>query len=582
MPQIDVISPSGELGTVDASELRRAVGEEGYRVATSKDISEFDKEHQYGEGLDNSLKAGLEGAARGVTFGASDYLLPKLPFGPTTEALSERKNRHPVAGTVGEIGGVLGSSILVPGGGLPGLVAKAGRGAEALVASRTAESILGSIGKKAVGSAIEGAFYGAGNVVSEEALGDPALTGQKALSQIGLSGLLTGGLGGALKAASLVAPKVASMASEGAAKVFDKASSFVSGLPEAEVAAMRTTRGLDKAASEAASGTFDVQAEALKKTAEAIKSQGDLLKGGLLGTAAHALGIPKSVIGAGVAAYSALNNPELTMKALSHVESLVQKATKAISQNTNAIFTAGAKESVSSLTPYLTSKVASSSLDTKEALGSEYAKAVDQINEISSHPELFMDAMDNATSSLYPHAPNVVGQIQQTAGNAIGFLQGKIPRPVETGPLSTEFVPSQADMGKFMHYYSVVNDPIMSLKELRMGTLGPDTIETMTAVHPKLYEDMKQQVMDKVLEKRAGIPYQKRLMLSMFLQEPLDISMSPSSMLTTQGVYASPAKSNDSTGATNSKAGSTTKLAKLNVASRAKTPLQKVNLGDKL
>lgn len=88
-----------------------------------------------------------------------------------------------------------------------GALAKVG---QAVAASSTPEAttfvgkiLAGAVGQ-AVGSGIEGAAYGLGQSVSEQALGDPDAMGEKLVSNVGWSALLGGGLGGVIKAGKSV------------------------------------------------------------------------------------------------------------------------------------------------------------------------------------------------------------------------------------------------------------------------------------------------------------------------------------------------------------------------------------------
>jgi len=136
---------------------------------------DIELEEKYG---DSSVKAALYGAARGVTFGGSDYLLKKTGY-ETEESLRETQERQETASTLGEVGGVLGATFAT--GGLRGLgtgvqvAAKAGTAVEkAMLASLAKKGSAGLIAKglsKSAGLAIEGTFYSSGHVLSEHELG---------------------------------------------------------------------------------------------------------------------------------------------------------------------------------------------------------------------------------------------------------------------------------------------------------------------------------------------------------------------------------------------------------------------------
>lgn len=171
------------------------------------------------EEFDRPIAAGLAGAARGLSFGLSDVGLTQTGL-VAPETLKKLEEYNPTASTVGEIAGVVAPSLVTGGAGLVGSAVKgagsAVRGVSALgslteaavlnsfakeAATTTAKKILQTATATGARGAIEGAFYGAGQVVSEAALGDKDLNAEKILSTIGLSSLLGGGVGAGLSVA---------------------------------------------------------------------------------------------------------------------------------------------------------------------------------------------------------------------------------------------------------------------------------------------------------------------------------------------------------------------------------------------
>jgi hypothetical protein len=114
--------------------------------------------------------AGLEGVARGATFGTSDLAESKLGIS-TPEAIRGRMEENPITSGAGSLVG--GAGLIAATGGL-GAIPEAGAGLAA---------------KLAGGAALGGAF-GAGTAVTDYALGDPNLNAQKIATQIGLGALL--------------------------------------------------------------------------------------------------------------------------------------------------------------------------------------------------------------------------------------------------------------------------------------------------------------------------------------------------------------------------------------------------------
>jgi hypothetical protein len=210
--RFDLIKPSGDHVTVPKSSLAEAKAK-GYRLETDEEFQKRYNEKEYG-GLGNQLLAGGLGAARTLTFGLSD--LGATKFGIAAPAtLSGLKEENPKASLTGEVAGAVVPLLL-------GDVPVVGGAAESLGAGVEGVSALGHAAKHGVShllgglaetgasglakkvlpmvaeGAVEGAAYGAGNAISESALGDHELTAEKLLAGAGMGALLGGGIQGVL------------------------------------------------------------------------------------------------------------------------------------------------------------------------------------------------------------------------------------------------------------------------------------------------------------------------------------------------------------------------------------------------
>jgi hypothetical protein len=152
---------------------------------------ELDEEKYGGPG--GMAKAALAGAARSATFGGSDQAM--VHSGAVDpETLKKLQEVNPGSSFVGDIAGIaapLAAGDALGLANLPGAVSKLGgiaEGSAGLVGA-------GSMAAKAVGYGAEGAAYGLGQGISENALGDHDLLSQKTLADIGLSSAFMGGLG---------------------------------------------------------------------------------------------------------------------------------------------------------------------------------------------------------------------------------------------------------------------------------------------------------------------------------------------------------------------------------------------------
>lgn len=206
---------------------------------SSEDIESIDKEialeEKYG---DSGVRAAVESAISSATFGLSDQGISAL--GPEyQEALRERRERNEGEALFGEITGIAGPLLLSGGTSLLGRgiakvglglkgAAKVGKGVENLTTkglnklfvTKGKETFAKDVLKKGIakgsGSAVEGTFFGVGELIEENALGRADLNAENLMAYGGQGalwgGLIGGGLGSSMtalgKSAELVIPKI--------------------------------------------------------------------------------------------------------------------------------------------------------------------------------------------------------------------------------------------------------------------------------------------------------------------------------------------------------------------------------------
>lgn len=208
---VPVVAPDGTLGTVGTSDVAAALAAGG-KVATPEDIARDTRERDYG-GLGGGIKATALGGLRGVTMGLSDAAIAGIGGKDASRALAGYRDENPIASGAGELAGAV-APILASGGeslaakalgtlgAAPRLAAGAGRLAEEGVALGLGEgsTALGRIGRQVLGQgaagAAEASLYGAGQAISESALGDEDLTAEHVLAHMGESATFGGLLGG--------------------------------------------------------------------------------------------------------------------------------------------------------------------------------------------------------------------------------------------------------------------------------------------------------------------------------------------------------------------------------------------------
>lgn len=209
--RIEVLSPEGQRGSIASNEAADAFGK-GFKYVSPGQVKDELLQKEYGEGIGNEAAALGLGAARGLTFGLSDQVLEKTGA-VSEEALRELQDRNPISSMTGEIGATVipalasgGSSLVAKGAAktLPALAAKAsekvGEAALKSFAKGSTSQIVKNAVKMGVGSAVEGALYGTGQMISEEALGNSDFNAESVLANVGLNTAMGGSIGAALGA----------------------------------------------------------------------------------------------------------------------------------------------------------------------------------------------------------------------------------------------------------------------------------------------------------------------------------------------------------------------------------------------
>lgn len=173
---------------------------------------------------DRTIEAGVLGAARGLSFGLTDQALVKSGI-YSAEELNDVKKHNEIASLTGEIGATAAAIIGTGGtGALAKGVGAAGKGVQAaskagLLAEKAFAAALAKEGKKSIareivrrsapkmlGSAVEGAMYGAGQLISENALGNAEINAENILASTGTGALLGGAAAGIFSIPKALAP----------------------------------------------------------------------------------------------------------------------------------------------------------------------------------------------------------------------------------------------------------------------------------------------------------------------------------------------------------------------------------------
>lgn len=194
---VNVINPEGQLVSIDSAHLQDAL-QNGYQQATDQHVHDYLNEQKYGTPLEQ-LKTGLEGAASSATFGASTGL--ERALGAKPEDITGRRETNPGAHMLGQVAGLVGVPFIAPElAAATGLERAGAAAASALLPGAVEGGMIAKIGSAAAKGAVENALFQSGDEVSKMLASDPHQSVQTAIGDIGLAGILGGGISGGVGA----------------------------------------------------------------------------------------------------------------------------------------------------------------------------------------------------------------------------------------------------------------------------------------------------------------------------------------------------------------------------------------------
>ena len=279
---------------------------------------------------------------------------------------------------------------------------------------------------------------------------------------------------------------------------------------------------------------------------------------------------------AGVAAQigTALTDPNNIVRTLSFLEKGAAKTSKAVEYTSKVIF-----EKVKP--PIRGIGVLIEKMTNAERL-EKFDKTVKKLKNLTDVPNAMLDQIDAATKDTFEHAPKITQGLQLAAIRATSFLASKVPQPPDKGILDQPYQPSQAQIITFMRYADAVENPLIALKQLEENAVNGETLETLKTVYPSLYGDMKSQIVasmaDKMASGKIDLPYQRRVVLSKFLEMPLDSSFRPEIVARNQAALATlAAKEEAKEEAQASIKPSQAGAAKVSLSSRSQSITEKVS-----
>lgn len=186
--------------------------------------------------------------------------------------------------------------------------------------------------------------------------------------------------------------------------------------------------------------------------------------------------------------------------------------------------------------------------DTRSKSVESRAKKLMELTEKSStlvsNPEAMTNQVARIISPLSQGgAPNIAGALGAKYNEAMAYVFSQAPKPPRPqSPFAKQYdwKPSDAQLAAFEQKMQTVLDPFSVFDDLARGTLTKNHVDALKKVYPKLLEKIQDRVQKEIMSGVKPVPYQQRIKLSLLLQAPMDISISPANILNYQKTFVSP------------------------------------------
>lgn len=145
--------------------------------------------------------------------------------------------------------------------------------------------------------------------------------------------------------------------------------------------------------------------------------------------------------------------------------------------------------------------------------------------------------IDDNNSHVGHYLPDHQVSLAATSTNAVQYLQSIKPHAQQTGPLDRPIDPTPAQIARYHRALEIAQQPAVVLQHLKDGTLQASDVADLNAMYPGVYKNMVMKLsnnMTGVHAQEEPIPYKTRMGMSLFMAQPIDSTMQPTSILAAQ------------------------------------------------
>lgn len=156
-----------------------------------------------------------------------------------------------------------------------------------------------------------------------------------------------------------------------------------------------------------------------------------------------------------------------------------------------------------------------------------------KIAEAEQDPE----ALLNRNTAMAHYMPDHAMKTTMATANALNYLKTLKPNEAPLGPLDKPQKPNAVAEARYNAAIQIAHDPLIVMDKIKQGTLTVNDIKDLNGMFPGMHEMLQAQLMEQLgakVAKEQRIPYKTKMSISLFMGQPLDASMQPQSIISTQ------------------------------------------------
>lgn len=145
-----------------------------------------------------------------------------------------------------------------------------------------------------------------------------------------------------------------------------------------------------------------------------------------------------------------------------------------------------------------------------------YEARAEQVRAAAQQPELLFQTIAGATGDLGVEAPGFYRELAGTSTRALTYLVQNLPVQTAASMLYPRGLPvTDSQVRQFALLWNAVTAPESVLDALGEGTATPAQIRALEAVHPKLYTQLRDEIVKAVSSAPASVPQQTKVWLDL-------------------------------------------------------------------